>query len=121
MKEKDFKNKVIDYLKSQPNTWYFKVWGGGFQKAGIPDLICCINGIFVAIELKADNGKPTEIQKLNIKNINAAGGIGIILYPAGFETFKNLTEEVLKCSSPTAGLSVLKSVNINSNLDILME
>ena len=25
--------------------WYTKIWGGGFQKSGIPDLICCVNGV----------------------------------------------------------------------------
>ncbi|WP_078682712.1 VRR-NUC domain-containing protein [Clostridium sp. USBA 49] len=118
MTEKQFQTKVIRYLKSLPNTWFFKMWGGGFQRSGIPDLICCINGVFVAIELKEEKGKPTELQKLNIKNINAAGGIGIILYPKGFEEFKKLTEEVLMCNFPTAELSALKSVSTNSNCDI---
>lgn len=121
MKEKEFQRKVIKYLKSVPNTWFFKVWGGGYQRSGIPDLICCINGVFVAIELKSEIGNPTELQKMNIKNINSAGGIGVILYPSGFETFKKLIEEVLQCSFPTAELNVLKSANTNSNCDILME
>lgn len=118
MTEKQFQIKVIKYLKSLPNTWFFKVWGGGFQKAGIPDIIACIKGTFVAIELKAEAGKATELQKMNIKKINAAGGIGIILYPSGFNQFKRIAEEVLRCSSPTAGLSALKSANTNSNCDI---
>jgi len=118
MTERQFQTKVIKYLKALPNTWLFKVWGGGFQKAGIPDLICCINGVFVAIELKAEYGKATELQKMNIKQINASGGIGVILYPAGFDTFKKIIEGVLTCSSHTAGLSALKSANTNLNCDI---
>jgi len=121
MTEKQFQRKVIKYLKSLPNTWFFKVWGGGYQRAGIPDLICCINGVFIAIELKGDKGRPTELQKMNIRNINAAGGIGVILYPAGFKDFKKLTKEVLRCSSPTAGWSALKNVTINSILDTLKD
>jgi hypothetical protein len=113
--EKEFQRKVIKYLNTLPNTWFFKVWGGGFQRAGIPDLILCIKGVFIAIELKGDDGKPTELQKLNIKEINTAGGIGIILYPTKFKEFKNLIEEVLKCNTPTAELSVLKNAGFNLN------
>lgn len=58
MLEKDFQNEVIKFLK-QYNIYYIKVWGGGFQRAGIPDLIICLNGKFVAIELK------NEIRKAN--------------------------------------------------------
>lgn len=118
MTEKEFQRKVIKFLKSQPNTWFFKVWGGGFQRSGIPDLICCINSIFIAVELKGDNGKPTELQRMNIKNINAAGGIGLILYPTGFKDFKKLVKEVEKCSLVIAELSALKNVNSNSNSGI---
>ena len=115
MKEKEFQSKVIKYLKGLSNTWFFKVWGGGFQRSGIPDLICCVNGIFIAVELKADDGKPTALQEFNIRQINAAGGIGVILYPKGFKDFENLIEEVKKCNIPTAELNALKSVNFNSN------
>ena len=86
--EKNFENKVKKYLSSI-NAYYFKVWGGGFQQSGIPDVICCKNGIFIGIELKSSTGKPTELQKHNIKQINKSGGIGIILFPEGLEHLKN--------------------------------
>ena len=57
---------------------FIKIWGGGYQKAGIPDLICCINGIYFEVELGSSTGRPTELQKHNIKLTNAANGIGII-------------------------------------------
>ncbi|MDK2919762.1 MAG: hypothetical protein PWQ37_2495 [Candidatus Petromonas sp.] len=117
MTEKQLQTKVIKYLKSLPNIWFFKVWGGGYQRAGIPDLICCINGVFIAIELKGDNGKPTELQKMNIKNINDAGGIGVILYPKGFKEFKKLIKEVNSCNIPTVEWSALKNADIGSILD----
>lgn len=96
MKEKEFENQVKKYLKNVPNCWFFKVWGGGFQKSGIPDLIACINGKFVAIELKSENGKPSELQKMNVSKINHCGGYAIILYPSGFENFKKEVEGMLK-------------------------
>ena len=70
--EKNFENKVKKYLSSI-DAYYFKVWGGGYQQAGIPDVICCKNGIFIGIELKSTNGKATELQKYNIKQNERKG------------------------------------------------
>lgn len=123
--EKQFENKVKRFLCSvgvypagtpqskMPVTckgWFIKHWGGGFSKSGIPDLICCVNGIFIAPEIKASDGRASELQKLNISVINESGGIGIILYPEGFETFKNLIMGVLNCNSHIQELTALKSV-----------
>lgn len=88
--EKTFENKVKAFLADQ-GCWFVKYWGGGeFTKAGIPDLLICCNGKFLGVELKAKNGKPSELQKWNIAKIKEAGGVGLILYPDGFEAFKNI-------------------------------
>lgn len=55
-------------------------------------MLCCINGHFVAIEVKAPNGKPSELQEWNIQKIKDAKGVGIILYPKDFNKFKNLVQ-----------------------------
>lgn len=86
--EKQYEEKIKAHLKSLPRTWFFKVWGGGFQKAGIPDIIALINGHFVAIEVKAEKGKPSPLQLYNIDRINAAGGYGIITYPSDWNALQ---------------------------------
>ena len=122
--EKQFENKVKSWLhqlqkEGQPIK-FIKIWGGGYQKAGIPDLICCINGIYFEVELKASNGRPTELQKYNIKLTNAANGIGIILYPEGFEQFKTIVKGVIGCNSHIQDLTALKVANSNTKCVILM-
>lgn len=87
MTEKQFQEKVIEFLRSQ-KVYYVKIWGGGFQTAGIPDLLCCINGKFVALELKTEKGRATVLQKLNIFKIQEAGGYARVLRPSEFEGFK---------------------------------
>lgn len=42
---------------------------------GLPDIICICEGVFVGLEVKTPEGKPTELQKLMQKAIQSAGGI----------------------------------------------
>lgn len=107
-----------DRMKAPPVGWYAKIWGGGFQKSGIPDIIACINGVMVAIEVKASNGRPTELQKLNVSRINGAGGIAVFLYPEGFENFKIIVEGVIKCNTHIRGLNALKSASSSTKCAI---
>lgn len=86
--EKIFENQIKNFLKSLPNTYYFKYWAGPYSKSGIPDIIACVNGRFVAIEVKAENGHPSELQKRNIRLIQESNGYAYIVYPKDFEGLK---------------------------------
>lgn len=109
--EKNFEHKVERFLQecriypagfqedkmiAPANGWYFKVWGGGFQKSGIPDLILNVHGLFIAVELKAEHGRPSELQKLNTNRIRDSGGEACFLYPSGFEDFQSDITEILE-------------------------
>ena len=101
--EKRFENKVKEYLTKE-GAYFIKYWGGGiYTKDGVPDLICCVNGYSLWIELKAPKGKPSELQIYHRDLIRKAGGIAIILYPDQFEDFKNLIEclKLLENPAPT--------------------
>lgn len=89
--EKRFEEKVKAFLKEQ-GCWILKTWSNGVQRSGVPDLLICCNGYFLGVELKAENGKPSELQLWNIDKIREAGGIAIVLYPDQFEDFKALIE-----------------------------
>lgn len=54
---------------------------GSFGKAGVPDIIACVGGQFFGIEVKADSAKnkPTALQLKNLAEIDAAGGIGLVI------------------------------------------
>lgn len=85
--EKTFENKVKKFLEEN-GAWFVKFFANSFTKAGIPDILACVNGCFVGIEVKAQNGKPSELQLYNVEKIREAGGFAIVLYPSGFENFK---------------------------------
>lgn len=88
--EKNLENKVKKFLKEQ-GCWYIKYWGGGgYTKSGIPDLLVCCNGVFLAVELKATSGRVSDLQKFQIREIKKAGGVALVLYPQDYEEFKLL-------------------------------
>lgn len=132
--EKLFEKKVEKYLHSigvyQAGTpshhmkekqigWFTKIWGGGYQKSGIPDLILCVNGFFITVELKAPNGKASELQKMNTARINQSNGIGIILFPDGFEQFKEIMKGVINCKHHIQELTYLRNALSSTSCDML--
>lgn len=85
--EKTFENRVKKFLDEQ-GAWYVKFFANSYTRSGIPDILACVNGHFVAIEVKASTGKPSPLQIHNCTEIRIAGGFAFILYPSGFEEFK---------------------------------
>jgi Holliday junction resolvase len=80
--EKQIENKIKHLLADQ-GAYYFKHFGCKFSKVGVPDIIACINGRFLAIEVKREDGKVSEIQKFNLEQIRRAGGIAIVARSVG--------------------------------------
>lgn len=93
MSEKAFENKIKAYLKSI-GAYFIKTHGDRFSRVGTPDIIACVNGHFVAVEVKAENGRPSELQLHHIEEIKRAGGYATILYPKDFEKFKKEMAEI---------------------------
>lgn len=90
--EKNFENRVKKYL-DEYGCWWLKYWGGAaYTKSGIPDILCCSDGMFLCIEVKAPNGKPSLLQLYNLQEIRASGGYGILLYQKDFEKFREFNE-----------------------------
>jgi Holliday junction resolvase len=66
-------------LLVEEGVYYFSPAANGFGRAGIPDIICCVEGFFLAIELKAGKGKTTALQDREIAAIHEHGGIAIVV------------------------------------------
>lgn len=60
-------------------VYYFMPRGTAFGRAGVPDIICCINGRFLAIECKANGNKPSALQEMEIASIKKAGGMAVVV------------------------------------------
>ena len=83
--ETKFREKVRPYLNKLPNSW----WESVQQKSirGTPDIIGCINGQFIAIELKSEKGKPSPLQNYKLERIRDAKGIAVSIKPSQWDEF----------------------------------
>lgn len=76
--EQQVQKNITDYLDSL-GAYYLKVHGSAYQPSGTPDLLACVNGRFVGIEVKKPKGGITSpLQKFKIKEIQKSGGIAFV-------------------------------------------
>jgi Holliday junction resolvase len=76
--EAKVKARVVARLKAD-GAYYFYPMSYGMGRSGVPDIICCFGGRFLAIECKAGKNKPTQLQQHEIARIRAAGGIALVI------------------------------------------
>lgn len=76
--EAKVKLAVVKLLK-QYGVYFFFPATHGYGRSGVPDIICCIKGKFLAIECKAGKGEPTELQKREMNQIQTAGGMAMVV------------------------------------------
>lgn len=73
------RKEITDWLASI-GAWYVCTNSQGYGRKGIPDILACVRGKFVAIEVKVLPDKPSPWQVRELKAAQAAGGIAIITY-----------------------------------------
>ena len=94
--EKSFENKIKRYLKEK-GCYRVKYFGCNYSEAGTPDILVCVppDGKFLAIEVKAPNGKASELQMVKINEIRKAGGFAYVVYPSGWLKLKDIIDGLL--------------------------
>ena len=75
-------------------VYFFMPPGAGYGRAGIPDIIACVNGRFLGIECKAGKGKTTALQDRELAAIQAAGGTAVIINEENIHMLKELISEI---------------------------
>ena len=70
------KDEICKYLDSL-YCWYYKPFMAGYGKSGVPDIVACINGKFVSIEVKREGKEPTALQWQRMAEIDLAGGVPV--------------------------------------------
>ena len=95
--EKKLQDKCIRYLKEN-GIYYLNLYGDGFSGKGKPDLLACINGRFVAFELKVGENDLQDDQRIHRNRIQKSGGWHYAPYT--LEEFKNIVEVLLYAGRP---------------------
>jgi len=87
-----FKERVLPLLKQLPRSWVTKIQQ--VAKRGTPDILLCVAGVFVAIELKTDTGVLDKLQRYNLEQIARCGGIAIVLTPSNLVATLDFLHEI---------------------------
>ena len=93
--EKNFQTSFLIKLRKLPRSFWYK--SHDRVTIGVPDILGCVSGVFVAIELKT-RSKVTPLQAYFLREITKAHGQSFVVTP-------NNADEVLKYLSKLADLT----------------
>lgn len=88
------KDKCKDIMKKH-GVWQFSPSMNGMGRAGIPDLICCVNGFFLAVECKVGKGKTTALQDRELAAIRTAEGVALVVNEDNLDELEQIIEGLL--------------------------
>lgn len=71
--------KQVRAILDKHGVYYFFPPANGYGRTSIPDIICCVDGHFMAIECKAGKNKPTALQERELGLIRKAGGTAMVV------------------------------------------
>ena len=75
-------SKILAHLEEE-GAWVIKTQST--NKNGTPDILGCLNGRFIAVEVKTTSGTLSRLQELKLQQIERAGGIAFVAY--GYQDF----------------------------------
>lgn len=79
-KEDAIVKSIRRWLKSLPRCYHEKRWGGGYSKAGQPDISGCINGRSFQLEVKRPGGVLGDRQRIELDMWERAGAVVGVVY-----------------------------------------
>jgi hypothetical protein len=91
MHERDLQRATIKHLQNC-KLYYIKVHADGWCETGAPDLVTCIDGKFIAFELKTITGKTTPAQIIHQNNIVSNKGLYFIV--RSIQEFKDIVSKL---------------------------
>ena len=74
--------------------YHFSPFQAGMGRAGVPDIIGCYRGMFVAFECKAGKNKPTLLQVREIETIRRCGGVAVVANEENWDMVRPLVREL---------------------------
>lgn len=89
------KKWLDDRIKEDmPGAYVYKPPGGMYGKTGTPDVFIVWNGVFIAIEVKAEGNGPTDLQMRQLLKIRDARGVAASLVGKDLGKWNRILAEV---------------------------
>jgi len=77
-------------MLKEHGAYYFFPAANGLGRAGIPDIIICLHGYFLAVECKAGKGTTTALQERELQRIRNAGGVALVINEHNMDELKDV-------------------------------
>ena len=84
---------ILRWLRGE-GFWATKVHGDPMQERGVPDILACIDGRFLACETKELGEEPSSIQLYQLSKIREA--LGVTVVPTELGDVQRVVAEILK-------------------------
>ena len=89
----------VERLRQKKGIWQLARYQAQSNQNGLPDRLYLYKGYLLGLELKTDEGKPTDLQLKKLEEINNNGGIGLII--RNVKTIEKLIEYIDICETYT--------------------
>jgi len=89
--EAKVKKVVVKQLRNL-GAYYFYPVTSGYGRSGVPDIVGCYKGRFFGIECKAGKNVPTDLQRINLEDIDKQGGIALVVNEKNMHSVQDLLE-----------------------------
>jgi hypothetical protein len=90
--ESKVKAKCVAQLKEMGAVYFYPVTGG-YGTNGVSDIIVCYEGLYVAIECKAGKNTLSELQKVFLENVAAAGGLALMINESNVDNLSGIIRQ----------------------------
>ena len=91
--EKVVKDKVVGILKNE-GAYYFFPATHGYGRSGVPDIVACVNGHFLAIECKTVKGKVSDLQARELQRIRHVNGVAVVVNEENWDMLPELIRKL---------------------------
>lgn len=91
-RESAIQKQILEWLSQQGSVAVIKLITA--NRAGYPDVLCCVNSHFVSLEVKQEGGRASPLQLRRIAEIREAGGCAEVV--RSLEDAKKIVESLLE-------------------------
>ena len=106
-KESKLEQEVEKFMQSK-GIWQLARFQAQSNQNGLPDRLYLYKGYLLGLELKTDEGSPTQLQLKKIDAINKNGGIGLII--RNLEKVRVLITIIDSYSYPNNNMKIIRAV-----------